>query len=116
MTTLQHEQRGQGQRRPLPEFPKHTPTTRYNIGGAAQEEPNALLDSMADRPHRRRVEHMRTRLRERVRVQARVLELALVDGRLARGGDQTWVNGGLERATGGAQTVKDLSRSGFGSV
>ena len=99
-------------RHPLPEFPKHTtPTTRNRIGGAAQQEPDALLDGVADGPHRRRVEHVRARLRERVWVQARALEVALVDGRLARAGHQAGVNRGLERAARRAQTVEDLSRS-----
>ena len=66
---------------------------------------------MADGPHRRRVEHMRTRLRERVRVQARVLEVAFVDRRLARVGYETWVRRRLERAAGRADAVEDLSRS-----
>ena len=66
---------------------------------------------MADGPHRRRVEHMWTRLRERVRVQARVLEVAFVDRRLARVGYETWVRRGLERAAGRADAVEDLSQS-----
>ena len=85
-------------RHSLPEFPEHTATTRNCTGGAAQQEPDALLDGVADGPHRRRVEHMWARLRERVRVQARVLKVALVDRWLARGGHQAWVNRGLECA------------------
>ena len=54
---------------------------------------------------------MWTRLRERVRVQARVLEIAFVDRRLARVGYETWVRRRLERAAGRAETVEDLSRS-----
>ena len=55
---------------------------------------------MADGPHRRRIEHVWARLRERVRVQARAVEVALVNRRLARGGHKAWVNRGVERAAG----------------
>jgi hypothetical protein len=61
-------------------------------------------------PHRRRVKHVRARLRERIGVQARALEVTLIDGRLARGGHETWVNGRLERATCRTQTIEDLGR------
>jgi hypothetical protein len=69
---------------PSPEPPKHAAPTGNSIGGGAKQEPDALLDRVTHGSHRRRVPHVRTRLRERIRVQARMLEVPLVDGRLAR--------------------------------
>lgn len=51
-----------------PEPPKHATPTRNRIGGATQQEPDALLYRMAHGAHRRRVQHVLARLRERVRV------------------------------------------------
>ena len=68
-----------------PEPPKYAAPARNGTGGAAQQEPDAfldLLDRVAHGPHRRRIPHVRTRLWKRVRIQARLLELPLVDGRL----------------------------------
>jgi len=65
-----------------PEPPKYAAPARNGIGGGAQQEPDALLDRVAHGPHRRRIPHVRTRLWERVRIQARSLEVPLVDGRL----------------------------------
>jgi hypothetical protein len=73
-------------REPSPEPPKYATTAGHDVGGATQEEPDALLDREAHGPHRRRVPHVRARLRERVRVQARLFEVPLVDGRVARAG------------------------------
>jgi hypothetical protein len=67
---------------PSPEAPEYAASARNGIGGAVQQEPDALLDRVAHGPHRRRVPHVRTRLWERVRIQARSLEVPLVDGRL----------------------------------
>lgn len=67
---------------PSPEAPEHAASARNGVGGAAQQEPDALLDRVAHGPHRRRVPHVRTRLWERVGIQARLLEVPLVDGRL----------------------------------
>jgi len=64
---------------------------------------------MAHGPHRRRVEHVRARLWQRVWVQAGLLELALVYGRLARAaGRQMRVHRRLERAARRAQTEERL--------
>jgi len=68
-----------------PEPPKHAAPTRNRIGGATQQEPDALLYRLAHGPHRRLpVPHVRTRLRERIRAEPGMLKVAFVDGGLAR--------------------------------
>ena len=64
-----------------PEPPKHATPTSHCIGGTTQQKPDALLDRMTDRSHH--VKHVRTGLREWIRIQSRVFEVTLVDGRLA---------------------------------
>ena len=63
---------------------------------------------MTDGSHRRRVEHVRARLRERVWVQPRLLKVPLIDRLLAHVRRQIGVDWGLERAARRAQTVNDL--------
>jgi hypothetical protein len=91
-----------------PQPPEHAAPTSHCISGTAQQESHALLDCMTDGPHRRRVKHVRARLREWVRVQTGVLEVSLVDGRHARGRRQMGVDWWLERAARRAQSVEDL--------
>ena len=66
-----------------PEPPKYATPTGNRISGAAQQEPDTLLYRMAHGSHRRRVPHVWARLRERVRVESGMIEIALVDGGLA---------------------------------
>ena len=83
-----------------PEPPEHAAPTRDRVGGAAQQEPDALLYRLAHGPHRRRpVPHVRARLRERVGVQSGMVEVALVDGGLPRAaGREARIYRRLERA------------------
>ena len=96
----------------LPKPPKHAAPPGDGIGGTPEQEADALLYRVAHGAHRRRVEHVRARLREWVRVQSGMLELTLVDGWLARAArGEAGVDRWFERAAGCAETEEDLGNA-----